>query len=222
MSRAQLKEQAKKQLGGNIFSRQWLYFVLVIVIVGVATSVASTITFGIGAFIVLGPFSFALVTISAKLVKGANEVSINDTFSGFTDGRFGQTFLLGLMQEIFICLWSLLFVIPGIIKYYAYSMSFFIYNDDNSKSWNQCLKESQELTKGHKWELFVLDLSFIGWMIVGGLLFGVGTLWVAAYRQQTLANFYYSLKGPAVTVDSSAEVKEEAVAEEPKTEEAAQ
>jgi len=231
MSRAQLKEQAKKQLGGNIFSRQWLYFVLVYVIVSVILGICSGLSWlvigAIALLVVSGPLAYAITTISAKLAKGAPEVSINDTFSGFLDGRFGQTFLLGLMESIFICLWSLLFVIPGIIKTYAYSMAFFIYNDDNSKSWSQCLKESQELTKGHKWELFVLDLSFIGWMFVGSLVFGVGTLWVGVYKQQTLANFYYALKGPAVTVDSTAEVKEEAVAEEapaeePKTEEAAQ
>lgn len=225
MSRAQLKEQAKKQLGGNIFAQQWLYFVLVEVIVGAIIGLCSGLSWlvigAVALLLVTGPLAYALTTISAKLAKGGKEVIINDTFSGFTDGRFGQTFLLGLMESIFIVLWSLLFVIPGIIKAYAYSMAFFIYNDDNSKSWSQCLKESQELTKGHKWELFVLDLSFIGWFIVGSFVFGIGTLWVQVYRQQTLANFYYALKGPAVTVDSTAEVKE-AVADEPKTEEAAQ
>ena len=223
MSRAQLKEQAKKQLGGNIFSHQWLFFVLVMVIIGVILGVCSGLSWlvigAIALLVVTGPLTYATALISAKLAKGGNEVSVNDTFAGFTNGRFGQTFLLGLMWEIFICLWSLLFIIPGIIKYYAYSMAFYIYNDDNSKTWSQCLKESQELTKGHKWELFVLDLSFIGWMIVGSFVFGIGTLWVGVYQRQTLANFYYALKGPEVTVDATAEVKEEAVAEEPAAEE---
>ena len=207
MSRAQLKEQAKKQLGGNIFSRQWLYFVLVYVIVSVILGVCSGLSWlVIGAIALLavsGPLAYAITTISAKLAKGGKEVIINDTFSGFTDGRFGQTFLLGLMESIFICLWSLLFVIPGIIKTYAYSMAFFIYNDDNSKSWSQCLKESQELTKGHKWELFVLDLSFIGWYIVGSFIFGIGTLWVTPYHQATKAQYYESLKGTEVSTETT-------------------
>ena len=217
MSRAQLKTQAKQQLGGGIFDQNWLFFVVIELIVGAIISIVSGVTFAIGTIILAGPLMFALTFISMSLVRGAKQINLEDVFAGFKDGRFGQTLVLFLMEEIFVFLWSLLFIIPGIIKSYAYKMAMYIYNDDNSKDWSTCLKESQEMMRGHKWELFVLELSFIGWIIVGSLAFGIGTLWVNVYMQQTEANFYQALKGPVVTVDSTAEVKEEATEAAPET-----
>ena len=90
----------------------------------------------------------------------------------------------------FIFLWSLLFVIPGIVKMYAYSMAYYIKLDHPDYGWKACIDESRQLMDGHKWEKFVLDLSFLGWIIVGSLCLGVGTLWVTPYMEATNAQFY--------------------------------
>ena len=66
----------------------------------------------------------------------------------------------------------------------------FIKADHPSYDWRECLDASSELTYGHRWELFVLDLSFIGWQIVGSLCLGIGTFWVNAYREATIAEYY--------------------------------
>lgn len=91
-------------------------------------------------------------------------------------------------------LWSLLFFIPGIVKGYSYSMSVYILAENKGKSALECINESKKLTQGHKMELFLLDLSFIGWFLLGVLTLGIGFIWIEPYRQATIANAYQSLK----------------------------
>ncbi|MBQ7624030.1 MAG: DUF975 family protein [Clostridia bacterium] len=123
-------------------------------------------------------------------------MKIEDLFKGFT-GDFSQTFLIGLMTSVFVFLWSLLFVIPGIIKKYSYSMAYFIKADNPDYDWRKCIDASKAMMQGHKWDLFVLELSFIGWIIISYLLFGVGFLWLAPYMQASRAQFYESIKSSA-------------------------
>jgi uncharacterized membrane protein len=86
-----------------------------------------------------------------------------------------------------------LFIVPGIVKYYAYSMAPYIKNDNPSYDWKQCLDESQRIMAGRKWELFCLDVSFIGWLIIGYLTCGIGMLWVTPYMQAAHTSFYASI-----------------------------
>lgn len=97
-------------------------------------------------------------------------------------------------MSIFIALWSLLLVVPGIIKALGWSMAYYIKVEHPEYTWKQCLDASTALTNGHKGDLFVLHLSFIGWYFVGSLCLGVGTLWVMPYHQATLTQCYHWLK----------------------------
>lgn len=106
----------------------------------------------------------------------------------------GGNFLLHLLMSIFIALWSLLLVVPGIIKALGWSMAYYIKVEHPEYTWKQCLDASTALTNGHKGDLFVLHLSFIGWYFVGSLCLGVGTLWVMPYHQATLTQCYHWLK----------------------------
>ena len=127
--------------------------------------------------------------IFLKQARDRQPVRLGDMFRGFQDD-FGGTFLIGLMTSLFTFLWSLLFVIPGIVKMYAYSMAYYIKLDHPDYGWKACIDESRQLMDGHKWEKFVLDLCFLGWIIVGSLCLGVGTLWVTPYMEATNAQFY--------------------------------
>ena len=148
-----------------------------------------------GAFVVtliITPaFTLSLIRVYLAVVSGVKP-DAGDAFSGFDDfwSAFKVTFLVGL----YIFLWSLLFIIPGIIKSYSYSMSMYILAENKGKRATECIKESQEMTNGHKAELFVLGLSFIGWMFVCILTFGIATIWVQPYMNATFANAYKSLK----------------------------
>lgn len=190
MTRAMLKENAKVQLGHGIFHNSWMIALLVCLIAGcIKTGLAFT---GIGTIIVSGPLAYGASYCFLKQARDGETMSINDMFKGFTTD-FGKTFLLGLMTSLFTILWSFLFVIPGIIAAYSYSMAFYISIDNPNLGWNDCIKASKKMMAGHKMELFILDLSFIGWYIVGGLCFGIGTLWVDPYLHATRAQFYKEL-----------------------------
>ncbi len=194
MSRKEIKARARAQLGNQIFGEKWPFAVLIVVIAGVASAIGNVIP-GIGSvltLVVAGPIEFGLAYCFLKQARDGEKMEIGDLFKGFTDD-FAGNLVLGLLQSLFIALWSLLFVIPGIVKGYAYSLAFYIKKDHPEYDWKMCLSESQRLMYGHKMELFVQDLSFIGWMYVGFLCFGVGMLWVAAYIKAAHTQFYTTL-----------------------------
>ena len=185
------RENARAQLGGSIFSNNWMMALLVCLISSAIISFASS--FIVGGLIVTGFLTFGLNRVFLQLVRGQKEkIDIADLFCG-TD-KFGELLVLHLMQTLFTVLWTLLFIIPGIVKGYAYSMAFYIKHDHPEYDWRQCLDESQRMMKGHKWQAFCLDFSFIGWMIVGALCCGIGMLWVTPYMTAAKANFYENLK----------------------------
>jgi len=197
MSRFEIKEAARAQLGRKIFGNDWMLALLVCFIFTAIEAAAASILPGVGAVIITGPMAYGLSFIFLKQRRDGEKMNIGDLFSGFSSD-FGQTFLIGLMTTIFCALWSLLLVIPGIVKYYAYSMSYYIKADHPEYSWRECINASKEMMRGHKWEKFVLDLSFLGWYIVGALIFGIGTLWVVPYHTAAAAVFYDNLATPAL------------------------
>ena len=137
--------------------------------------------------------AYGLCHVYLSLVRGkATTVQVGDLFLG--GNRMGDLILLGLLKNLFISLWSLLFVIPGVVKSYSYAMAYYIKYDHPEYDWKRCIDESRAMMNGHKWRLFCLEFSFIGWWIVGFLCLGVGTLWVAPYQSAAIANFYDDLK----------------------------
>ena len=100
------------------------------------------------------------------------------------------------MQGIFIALWSLLFIVPGIIAMYRYRMAYYILLDDPDKGPLQCIRESKELMRGHKKELFFLDLSFIGWEFLITISAGILGIWILPYIYTTYAMYYNDLAYP--------------------------
>ena len=201
VSNAELKKNAREQLGGSIFQNNWLMMLLACLIVTVLTSAASVVFF-VGSLIVVGPLGYGLARVMTDRVRSKERIELGDTFKGFTE-NFGGSLILGLLQSIFIALWSLLLVVPGIVKAYSYSMSYYIQQEDKSKDWKACLDESRQMMDGYKGRLFCLDLSFIGWYIVGALCFGVGTLFVAPDHRMARANFFMALSAERETVGNA-------------------
>ncbi len=191
MDRAELKRRAKQQLGGKIFGSVWLYAVLVYLIYDLILVLGGRIPV-VGFVLQLlatGPLSYAVAKMLLKQTSDGEAMRIEDMFDGFKDD-FSGTFLLHLLQSIFVFLWSLLLVVPGIIKALSWSMSYYVKAEHPDYTWKQCMDASAQLTEGHKAEIFVLNLSFIGWYIVGALCLGVGTLWVMSYYNATMAQCY--------------------------------
>ncbi len=116
----------------------------------------------------------------------------------FREGRYGGVVGTMLLRTIYLILWTLLLIIPGIIKSYAYRMVPYILADNPSIGASRAIELSNEMTQGEKWEMFVLDLSFIGWYLVGLLALGIGVLFVMPYEDATKAELYLHLRDRAV------------------------
>lgn len=99
-----------------------------------------------------------------------------------------------LLMAVKTMLWSLLLLIPGLIKSYAYRLTPYILNDKPEIGFKEASSLSDEMMKGHKFDLFWLDLSFIGWMLLGILTLGIGYLWLQPYMLTASAAFYEDVK----------------------------
>lgn len=210
MNRVQLKTMAKQQIKGKI----GILFVISLIIAaisGLAGFILSFIPGGVGSLvstIIITPaFALSIARVYINVVKGANP-SAADAFSGFDD--FWSAFKVNFLVGLFTFLWSLLFIIPGIVKAYSYSMSMYILAENKGKPALECINESKAMTQGHKMDLFVLDLSFIGWGLLGVITFGLAFIYAMPYMQATLINAYNSLK-PAKEEEIVAENTAEAI-----------
>ena len=182
MDRVQLKAIAKQQIQGNI----GILFVCLLI-----TSVLSGLILGLTTLIVGPPLTLGLTMIFLGLTRDESP-EINTLFSGFS--YMGPAILLNIMIAVFTCLWSLLFVIPGIIKAISYSMAYFVLADNPELSAKEALDESKRITSGHIGDLFVLYLSFIPWVLLGAITYGLALIYVVPYMQTTMANYYLELK----------------------------
>jgi len=123
---------------------------------------------------------------------------IKNILHGFVCGKYINILFTLVIKEIFVFLWSLLFIIPGIIKGYAYCMAPYILAENPNIPAKQVIDISCRMTKGHKFDIFMLELSFIGWYILGALAFGIGTVFVLPYGRASMAQMYLALRSDAL------------------------
>lgn len=147
--------------------------------------IAAIIAFIIGGVIELGMKRYFL-----NQYDGLRH-EFRDLFSQFNN--WGGGFSLRFMTGLYTALWSLLFVIPGIIKRYSYAMAPFIMVENPELGANECITRSRQMMDGHKFELFCLELSFIGWSLLCIFTLGIGSPFLNAYQEAARAAFYRSL-----------------------------
>ena len=125
---------------------------------------------------------------------------VGNLFDGFT--LFSKVLGLFIVEGIFIYLWSLLLIIPGIIAAYRYRQALYLLLENPELGILECLQRSAQMMNGHKWELFVLDLSFLGWYLLAYLPGAI--VWVEPYRSITYTNYYLALRDmPQSTFDTT-------------------
>lgn len=128
---------------------------------------------------------------SRFFLRGFNDdVTINNLFSVFNKEEYFSVVKTMFIRDLYNVLWFFVFIIPGIIKAYEYSMVKYILSEQPNLSPNEAITMSREMTKGHKWDMFVLDLSFIGWNLLASLLFGIGFIFLQPYIEATQARLY--------------------------------
>ncbi len=141
--------------------------------------------------LVLLPLLWGYRVYFLNLIRGEN-ISYSRLFDGFE--QYLRIFLTEFLKAIYELLWSLLFIIPGIIKSYSYAMTEFILKDDPTIDSEEAICKSMKMMEGHKMQLFMIDLSMIGWLILSCLTLGIGFLFLVPYNYSAHAHFYEDLK----------------------------
>lgn len=208
MNSRELRQQAWSKLSGN-WGGPIAVTIVYGLIIGLINGLSEFVPFlGLASLIVTGPL---MVGISGYFINFAK--SRNPDFEQLFDGfkySFGNSIVLNILTGLFVFLWALLFIIPGIVKAYAYSMGPYLMAENPSITATEALDESQRLMDGHKMDLFILQLSFFGWFLLGIITFGIALIWVVPYMQAATAEFYVEISGGNVV----AEVDEEKMVDE--------
>ena len=205
-ARYEYKEQAKQLLTGK-----YQNVIIIMLIMGVVSSLFTSGNFSQNAnfgarllsiisFALSAAFTYAQTKMYIGVTNDENPDIETVVLAGFKE-NYVRSLITLLIQTVYIILWTLLFVIPGIIKAYAYSMSFYLLNKNKDLQPSEAITMSKEYTNGYKMDLFMLHLSYIGWYILSLFTFGILLFWVIPKVQtaQTLIfNEIYLEKNPAV------------------------
>lgn len=136
-------------------------------------------------------FTVAALNLYLKMSRSPEKVTLKTFIEGLNDWL--RAALAGLWQLLWVFLWSLLFIIPGIVKAYAYSQIYYLVVEYKNLSVTKAMRISMIITKGHKWDLFVTQMSFLGWAILCCFTAGIGLLWLEPYMNMTLTNAYHAM-----------------------------
>lgn len=160
---------------------------------------SSTWISSVYSLLITGPMTLGYAMFAIAIFR-KRETSPAEVFYGFE--RFGKAFGLYIVMSIFIFLWMLLLVIPGIIAAFRYSMSFYILADHPEMGIMEAINESKRIMRGNKWKFFCLNLSFIGWGVLCLFTMGIGFLWLGPYMEVTMIAFYDIANGSLRSVRS--------------------
>lgn len=160
----------------------------------IASLVAAVAYFVLGSIIGVGYSKFNL-----DLVDRQNEPEIRTMFGYFPYWK--TTVAASFLQGLYVFLWSLLLVIPGIVAGYSYAMTSYILSEHPELSASEAIEQSKQMMAGNRWRLFYLHFSFIGWDLLSALTLGIGALWLNPYKQAAVAAFYREISGTKPLLD---------------------
>ena len=164
------------------------------VFAGIATYIAifAVIT-GIALFILGSIVEVGYMKFNLDLVDRQKEAEISTMFGYFQYWK--TTACARLLQSVYVLLWSLLFIIPGIVAGYSYAMTGYILAEHPELTASEAIEQSKQMMYGHRWRLFCLQFSFIGWDLLCAMTLGIGNLWLRPYKQAAEAAFYREVSG---------------------------
>lgn len=194
----------------SALENKWGNFVLITFVYGLIIGITQVLSgdkdspailhlIGLVLFILALPLTWGYQTLFLGAVRGG-DATAKDMFEGYNKELFSRVLTTTLLYYVYVFLWSLLLLIPGCIKSYSYAMTPYILKDNPEMKNNAAIEESMRMMDGHKLELFLLDLSFIGWAILSILTCCIGFLWLVPYMNMARVNFYEDLKKASVEV----------------------
>lgn len=191
-----------RALGRNSLAGRWglavlgtlIYIALIMIPTVILTKIFSdsgdftqSLVPNIYSLLITGPMTLGYSMFAISIFR-KRESSPAEVFYGFE--KFFKAFGLYIVMSIFIFLWTLLFIIPGIIAALRYSMSFYILADHPDIGILEAIKESKRIMQGNKWKFFCLNISFIGWALLAAIPMGIGFLWLWPYISVSVVAFY--------------------------------
>ena len=181
--------QTIKSIGtnGGVDSEVGAFILASLPIIIIASLFAAVIYFVLGGFIGVGYAKFNLNLVDKK------NAAFETLFEYFS--RWKTTTIARLLRALYVFLWSLLFIIPGIVAGFSYAMTDYILAEDPELTADEAISQSKSIMMGNKWRFFCLQFSFIGWDILATLAFGIGHLWLTPYKQAAYAAFYREVSG---------------------------
>ena len=181
--------QTIKSIGtnGGVDSEVGAFILASLPIIIIASLFAAVIYFVLGSFIGVGYAKFNLNLVDKK------NAAFETLFEYFT--LWKTTTIARLLRALYVFLWSLLFIIPGIVAGFSYAMTDYILAEDPELTVDEAISQSKSIMMGNKWRFFCLQFSFIGWDILATLAFGIGHLWLTPYKQAAYAAFYREVSG---------------------------
>ena len=193
--RRHIKEQARSYFQEGA----WLKFALCLTLSIVGITIVSSVLMSISSFIGLlvsvfgmGILSYGTIDVMQRIRRG-QDFELKDFFP--TD-QIGSAVGLMFVKDLYLFLWSLLFVIPGLVKAYSYSQAMFILNENPGMGIDEAITRSRQMMVGHKWQLVILQSSFLGWAILGALTFGLAIVYILPLYSMSMYVFYdYVKKG---------------------------
>lgn len=183
-----IMEEARKSLKGhwgNAIAVSIIYF-------AISAGISSIPKIGlIASLIISGPLTVGLYRFFLELIRG-KEMELGMLFDGFS--IFTTSLKAYLLMILYIILWSLLLIVPGIIAAISYSMTLFILADQNNIGASEAILKSKKMMLGNRMRFFLLGCRFIGWFILGILTAGIGFIWIGPYFLTSVSIFYEELK----------------------------
>lgn len=188
----QLMRDAKATLTGK-----WGYAALTTLVYTIIITAASMVAYipfigWAAALLIGGPMWLGYIFFIISLRGDKENLKIETLFSGFK--QFTRAFITYLLMMIFVVLWMILLIVPGIIMAIAYSMTFFIIAEDKDISAYDAIMKSKQMMYGYKWKYFCLNLRFLGWVLLCILTLGIGFFWLQPYMEMSYYNFYLDIK----------------------------
>ena len=187
----EIKKIAKEQTRANFGALLLIEIVLGLVNSAASSIAGATVIGSILVFCIAPTYTICRNKVYLNLAERGEKPKLEDSFSCLDN--FWSATKTYLLQALYLTLWWLL-IIPGIVKTFSYSQAFFIVTENKGIGGNEAITSSRKMMDGHKWQYFMLNLSFIGWIFLVILTFGIAAIWVVPYMQAAMTNFYISVR----------------------------
>lgn len=185
---AQIRHSAREIMQNN-----WGTGALITLLYAILCVVTSY--FSILSLFIVYPLQLGFYILFLNLIQNGKPLDVESLFSAFNKKFYWKSISVLLLSAIYTILWSLLLIIPGIIKSYSYRLAPYIIIENPELSSDMAIEKSMKMMKGHKMDLFLIDLGYTAWAIFGGILtLGIGLLWIAPYYNAVNAKFYMEVK----------------------------